>query len=151
MWLQALSSNPSPAPTPAPHTPMCTGPSLLTGASSLLSSFCFLPHPWWLQMLCIFPEWMGGTCWVQLAEFWDFMDSLKFVFVQLKRTLSLNFVLLVVWNKVSSFCQNTMARHADNCAGPDGVEGENGGETKKSKRGRKRKMRSKKEDSSDPF
>ncbi|MXQ83442.1 hypothetical protein E5288_WYG014605 [Bos mutus] len=45
--------------------------------------------------------------------------------------------------------QNTMARHADNCAGPDGVEGENGGETKKSKRGRKRKMRSKKEDSSD--
>lgn len=42
-----------------------------------------------------------------------------------------------------------MARHADNCAGPDGVEGENGGETKKSKRGRKRKMRSKKEDSSD--
>ncbi|XP_006986872.1 transcriptional repressor CTCF isoform X1 [Peromyscus maniculatus bairdii] len=45
--------------------------------------------------------------------------------------------------------RNTMARHADNCAGPDGVEGENGGETKKSKRGRKRKMRSKKEDSSD--
>ncbi|KAL4685866.1 hypothetical protein H8959_001463 [Pygathrix nigripes] len=45
--------------------------------------------------------------------------------------------------------ENTMARHADNCAGPDGVEGENGGETKKSKRGRKRKMRSKKEDSSD--
>lgn len=32
--------------------------------------------------------------------------------------------------------RNTMARHADNCAGPDGVEGENGGETKKSKRGR---------------
>ena len=42
-----------------------------------------------------------------------------------------------------------MARHADNCAGPDGVEGENGGETKKSKRGRKIKIRSKKEDSSD--
>uniref|UniRef100_A0A6I8NGQ7 CCCTC-binding factor n=1 Tax=Ornithorhynchus anatinus TaxID=9258 RepID=A0A6I8NGQ7_ORNAN len=45
--------------------------------------------------------------------------------------------------------RNTMARHADNCTGPDGVEGENGGETKKGKRGRKRKMRSKKEDSSD--
>ena len=42
-----------------------------------------------------------------------------------------------------------MARHADNCAGPDGVEGENGGETKKSKHGRKRKICSKKEDSSD--
>uniref|UniRef100_A0A8B9PCV7 Transcriptional repressor CTCF n=2 Tax=Apteryx TaxID=8821 RepID=A0A8B9PCV7_APTOW len=45
--------------------------------------------------------------------------------------------------------RNTMARHADNCSGPDGGEGENGGETKKGKRGRKRKMRSKKEDSSD--
>ncbi|ELV12229.1 Leucine-rich repeat-containing protein 16C [Tupaia chinensis] len=45
--------------------------------------------------------------------------------------------------------RNTMARHADNCAGPDGVEGENGGDSKKNKRGRKRKMRSKKEDSSD--
>ncbi|NXD72164.1 CTCF protein, partial [Eolophus roseicapillus] len=45
--------------------------------------------------------------------------------------------------------RNTMARHADNCSGLDGGEGENGGETKKGKRGRKRKMRSKKEDSSD--
>ncbi|XP_057269847.1 transcriptional repressor CTCF isoform X3 [Pezoporus wallicus] len=45
--------------------------------------------------------------------------------------------------------RNTMARHADNCSGLDGGEGENGGETKKGKRGRKRKMRCKKEDSSD--
>ncbi|XP_005992840.1 transcriptional repressor CTCF isoform X3 [Latimeria chalumnae] len=44
--------------------------------------------------------------------------------------------------------QNTMARHAENCTGPDSVEGENGGEPKKSKRGRKKKMRSKRDDSS---
>uniref|UniRef100_A0A6I8Q146 Transcriptional repressor CTCF n=1 Tax=Xenopus tropicalis TaxID=8364 RepID=A0A6I8Q146_XENTR len=49
--------------------------------------------------------------------------------------------------------RNTMSRHADNCTGPDGTDGENGGESevvhKKGKRGRKRKMRSKKEGSSD--
>ncbi|MEE6499573.1 hypothetical protein FKM82_003502 [Ascaphus truei] len=49
--------------------------------------------------------------------------------------------------------RNTMSRHADNCTGPDGTDGENGGESevvhKKVKRGRKRKMRSKKEDSTD--
>lgn len=46
-----------------------------------------------------------------------------------------------------------MSRHADNCTGPDGTEGENGGDGeamhKKGKRGRKRKMRSKKEGSTD--
>ncbi|KAM5138169.1 transcriptional repressor CTCF [Mantella aurantiaca] len=49
--------------------------------------------------------------------------------------------------------RNTMSRHADNCTGPDGTEGENGGDGevmhKKGKRGRKRKMRSKKEGSTD--
>ncbi|XP_078527097.1 transcriptional repressor CTCF [Lissotriton helveticus] len=50
--------------------------------------------------------------------------------------------------------RNTMARHSDHCTGPDGTDGENGGEEpepmpKKGKRGRKRKMRSKKENSSD--
>uniref|UniRef100_A0A8C5Q776 Transcriptional repressor CTCF n=1 Tax=Leptobrachium leishanense TaxID=445787 RepID=A0A8C5Q776_9ANUR len=49
--------------------------------------------------------------------------------------------------------RNTMSRHADNCTGPDGTDGENGGDNevvhKKGKRGRKRKMRSKKEGSSD--
>ncbi|XP_018115894.1 transcriptional repressor CTCF isoform X3 [Xenopus laevis] len=49
--------------------------------------------------------------------------------------------------------RNTMSRHADHCTGPDGTDGENGGEGevihKKGKRGRKRKMRSKKEGSSD--
>lgn len=46
-----------------------------------------------------------------------------------------------------------MSRHADNCTGPDGTDGENGGDGesvhKKVKRGRKRKMRSKKEGSTD--
>ncbi|XP_069596149.1 transcriptional repressor CTCF [Ranitomeya imitator] len=49
--------------------------------------------------------------------------------------------------------RNTMSRHADNCTGPDGTDGENGGHSevlhKKGKRGRKRKMRSKKEGSTD--
>lgn len=49
--------------------------------------------------------------------------------------------------------RNTMSRHSDNCTGPDGTEGENGGDGeaihKKGKRGRKRKMRSKKEGSTD--
>ncbi|XP_053305320.1 transcriptional repressor CTCF [Spea bombifrons] len=49
--------------------------------------------------------------------------------------------------------RNTMSRHADNCTGPDGTDGENGGDGeivhKKAKRGRKRKMRSKKEGSTD--
>lgn len=43
-------------------------------------------------------------------------------------------------------CWNIMVRYVDNCVGLDGVEGENGGEMKKSKCGRKRKMCFKKED-----
>uniref|UniRef100_W5MIX9 Transcriptional repressor CTCF n=1 Tax=Lepisosteus oculatus TaxID=7918 RepID=W5MIX9_LEPOC len=45
--------------------------------------------------------------------------------------------------------RNTMARHAENCTGPDSAEGENGGAPKKSKVGRRKKMRSKKDDEDD--
>ncbi|XP_030620715.1 transcriptional repressor CTCF isoform X1 [Chanos chanos] len=44
--------------------------------------------------------------------------------------------------------RNTMARHAENCAGLDSADGENGTPAKKG-RGRKRKMRSRKDDDDD--
>ncbi|XP_072554726.1 transcriptional repressor CTCF [Paramormyrops kingsleyae] len=44
--------------------------------------------------------------------------------------------------------RNTMARHAENCMGPEGTDGENGAPPKK-RVGRKRKMRSRKDDDDD--
>ncbi|RXM33039.1 Transcriptional repressor CTCF [Acipenser ruthenus] len=45
--------------------------------------------------------------------------------------------------------RNTMARHAENCCGPDSMEGENGATPKKTRVGRKKKMRCKKDDDDD--
>ncbi|XP_026782964.3 transcriptional repressor CTCF isoform X1 [Pangasianodon hypophthalmus] len=42
--------------------------------------------------------------------------------------------------------RNTMARHAENCSGLEGGDGENGTPTKRGRGGRKRKMRSRKDD-----
>lgn len=42
-----------------------------------------------------------------------------------------------------------MARHADNCTGLEGGDGENGAPTKRGRGGRKRKMRSRKDDDDD--
>lgn len=39
-----------------------------------------------------------------------------------------------------------MARHAENCSGVEGGDGENGAPTKRGRGGRKRKMRSRKDD-----
>ncbi|MBN3281914.1 CTCF protein, partial [Polyodon spathula] len=45
--------------------------------------------------------------------------------------------------------RNTMARHAENCCGPDSMESENGATPKKTRVGRKKKMRCKKDDDDD--
>ncbi|MBN3294214.1 CTCF protein, partial [Polypterus senegalus] len=45
--------------------------------------------------------------------------------------------------------RNTMARHSENCSGPEGMDGENGGAHKKGRGGRKKKMRCKKDDETD--
>ncbi|XP_046719993.1 transcriptional repressor CTCF isoform X2 [Silurus meridionalis] len=45
--------------------------------------------------------------------------------------------------------RNTMARHAENCSGLEGGDGENGAPTKRGRGGRKRKMRSRKDDDDD--
>lgn len=42
-----------------------------------------------------------------------------------------------------------MARHAENCSGLEGGDGENGAPTKRGRGGRKRKMRSRKDDDDD--
>ncbi|XP_018606974.1 transcriptional repressor CTCF-like [Scleropages formosus] len=45
--------------------------------------------------------------------------------------------------------RNTMARHAENCSGPDSANGENGAPPRKARGGRKRKMRSRRDDDDD--
>lgn len=58
----------------------------------------------------------------------------------------------MLWNIFLAYYsppQNTMARHAENCSGMEGGDGENGAPTKRGRGGRKRKMRSRKDDDDD--